>query len=44
MLIRLKGYDRFSKKFNIQTDYKIIRLKQKNMKGVKRAIYYINYF
>lgn len=39
---RNKFYDRFRKKFNIQTDYKIIRLKQKDMKGIKRAIYYIN--
>ena len=38
---RNKFYDRFRKKFNIQTDYKIIRLKQKDMKGVKTAIYYI---
>lgn len=39
---RNKFYNRFRKKFNIQTDYKIIRLKQKDMKGFKRAIYYIN--
>ena len=39
---RNKFYDRFKKKFNIQTDYKIIRLKQKDMKGIKRVIYYIN--
>lgn len=35
-------YDRFRKKFTIELDYKIIRLKQKDMKGVKRAIYYIS--
>jgi hypothetical protein len=38
---RNKFYDRFRKKFKIQSDYKIIRLKQKDMKGVKSVIYII---
>jgi phage anti-repressor protein len=39
---RINFYDRFRKKYKIELDYKIIRLKQKEMKGVKSAIYYIS--